>query len=64
MLCELSEVKDLIVVPIFELHNNKDYEVVELMKQLFPERIIETINFNEVGKLGGLLNCTTWTIEV
>ena len=57
------EVKDLIVVPIFEIENNKDKKVYDTFKQIFPERKIETINFNAIGLYGGLLNCTTWTIK-
>lgn len=57
------EVKDLIVLPIFETENNKDKKVYDTFKQIFPERKIETINFNAIGLLGGLLNCTTWTIK-
>jgi len=57
------EVQDLIVLPIFETENNKDKEVSDTFRQIFPDRIIETINYNAVGLFGGLLNCTTWTIE-
>lgn len=56
------EVQDLIVLPIFETPNNKDTEVFNLFKEIFPDRKIETINFNAVGLFGGLLNCTTWTL--
>ncbi|WP_299703221.1 agmatine deiminase family protein [uncultured Pontibacter sp.] len=57
------EVKDLIVVPIFEVFGNRDEEVVKLFKSIYPKRTIETINFNQIGLHGGLLNCTTWTIK-
>jgi len=57
------EVQNLIVLPIFEVKNNQDNEVYELFKQIFPDRKIETLNFNSVGLFGGLLNCTTWTIN-
>lgn len=57
------EVQNLIVIPIFEVENNKDRDVYDLFKQIFPSRKIETINYNSIGFLGGLLNCTTWTIE-
>jgi agmatine deiminase len=57
------EVKDLIILPIFETENNKDIKVYDIFKQIFPQRKIETINFNAVGLYGGLLNCTTWTIK-
>jgi agmatine deiminase len=57
------EVQDLIVLPIFEVKNSQDNEVYELFRQIFPERKIETLNFNSVGLFGGLLNCTTWTVN-
>lgn len=57
------EVQDLIVLPIFETNDNLDDEAIELFKQIFPDRKVETINFNDIGKEGGLLNCTTWTIS-
>jgi len=57
------EVGDLIVLPIFETPDNKDNEAIKLFENIFSDRKIETINFNSVGLHGGLLNCTTWTIE-
>jgi agmatine deiminase len=57
------EVLDLIVLPIFETVKNKDQEVYDKFKEIFPDKKIETINFNEIGLHGGLLNCTTWTIK-
>jgi len=57
------EVDNLILLPIFEVAGNKDIEVFELFKSIFTNRIIETINYNEIGFFGGLLNCTTWTIK-
>ena len=57
------EVQDLIVLPIFETKNNKDQEVYDNFKQIFSDRIIEKLNFNEVGLHGGLLNCATWTVK-
>lgn len=56
------EVKDLLVRPIFETAHNRDQEAYDLMRQLYPERTIETINFNEVGIHGGLLNCVSWQV--
>ena len=50
------EVDDLIVLPIFEIENNKDEKVYELFLQIFQDRKIETINYNPIGCLGGLLN--------
>ncbi len=57
------EVQDLIVLPVFETAKNKDDEVFDSFRQIFPDRKIETINYNEVGLFGGLLNCTTWTVK-
>lgn len=57
------EVENLIVIPKFETEKNKDQEVYDKFKEIFPNRIIETINYNEIGFFGGLLNCTTWTIK-
>lgn len=57
------EVENLIVIPIFEIENNKDREVYDMFRQIFPDRKIETMNYNKIGLLGGLLNCTTWTIK-
>lgn len=57
------EVKDLIILPIFETENNKDKIVYDTFRQIFTERKVETINFNAIGLYGGLLNCTTWTIK-
>lgn len=58
------EVSDLIVLPIFEIENNKDKEVYDMFQQIFPDRKIETINYNNIGLYGGLLNCSTWSIKV
>lgn len=57
------EVENLIVFPIFETEKNKDQEVYDKFREIFPDRKIETINYNEIGFYGGLLNCTTWTIK-
>jgi agmatine deiminase len=57
------EVKDLIGLPVFGVDGNKDAEVVDLFKRIFPNRTIETINYNAVANEGGLLNCTTWTVK-
>ena len=57
------EVGNLIVLPIFGVEGEKDQEAVETFKRIFPDRIIETINYNKVALEGGLLNCSTWTIN-
>ena len=55
------ELNDLIVMPIF--NNKEDKTAIEIIKKVFPNRHIETINYNDVAKEGGLLNCTTWVIN-
>ena len=54
------EVGNLIVLPVFEVEGNKDAEAIAAFKQIFPDKIIETINYNDVALEGGVLNCTTW----
>jgi agmatine/peptidylarginine deiminase len=39
-----------------------DNEVIEILQKTFPNKQIETIDYNEVAKEGGLLNCTTWVV--
>ena len=55
------EVNDLIVLPVFG--RDEDEQVIRIIKSVFPERTIETIDYNDVAKEGGLLNCTTWVIS-
>ncbi len=55
------EVNNLIILPIFDRYEDK--QVIEILKKTFPEKTIETINYNRVAQEGGLLNCTTWVIK-
>jgi len=57
------EVGSLIIVPIFEVEGNKDEEAFNILTGVFSDRTIETININEVGIYGGLLNCISWNIK-
>lgn len=57
------EVNNLIVMPVFGYNGNKDKEAFEKLKQIFPNKIIETIDYNEVALCGGILNCSTWIIN-
>lgn len=54
------EVNNLIVVPKFD--RKEDKEVVEILQKVFPDKQIETINYDDVALEGGLLNCTTWVV--
>ena len=55
------EVNDLIVVPVFG--REEDAQAIEIIQKAFPNKQIETINYNDVAKEGGLLNCTTWVVK-
>lgn len=55
------EVNDLIVMPIF--NRDEDNQVLEILQRTFPNKKIETIDYNDVAKEGGLLNCTTWVMR-
>lgn len=63
------EVNDLIVMPKFNRdEDNQALEIIdnqarEIIKKTFPDRKIETIDYSDVAKEGGLLNCTTWVIH-
>ncbi|MDE6865109.1 MAG: agmatine deiminase family protein [Alistipes sp.] len=57
------EVGNLIVMPVFGFPGNKDAEALSILKELFPSKIIETINYNDVAIHGGVLNCTTWVLR-
>lgn len=57
------EVDNLIVLPKFNVEGNRDEETIELFKNIFPDRVIETVDYNEVALEGGLLNCSTWTVR-
>ena len=57
------EVRNLIIMPIFGVDGNKDAEALAKLKEVFPNKVIETINYNDVALQGGLLNCTTWTYK-
>ena len=58
------EIRNLILLPVFEVDGNKDEEAIRTLCNIFPERIAESININEIAKHGGCLNCITWTIKL
>lgn len=55
------EVNNLIVLPVFG--RDEDKQAVDTIQKVFPDRIVETIDYNDVAFEGGLLNCTTWVIK-
>ena len=48
---------------MFGVEGNKDAEALAKLKEVFPNKIIETIDYNDVALQGGLLNCTTWVVK-
>ena len=54
------EVNNLIVVPKFGL--DEDQEALEIIKKAFPDRQVESIEYNDVAKEGGVINCSTWVL--
>lgn len=57
------EVEKIILYPIFEEAGNKDQEALKVIESVFPSRIIEPVNVNEIALEGGLLNCVSWSIQ-
>lgn len=57
------EVGNLIVMPVFGVPGNRDAEAYAKLKEVFPDKIIETIDYNEIALTGGILNCTTWVVR-
>jgi agmatine deiminase len=55
------EVNNLIVLPIFG--RDEDKQAIAIITETFPNRVIETIDYNDVAYEGGLLNCTTWVVR-
>lgn len=54
------EVDNLIVLPVFG--KEEDNQAITIIKEAFPSKAVETIDYNDVAYEGGLLNCTTWII--
>lgn len=57
------EVDHIIIMPVFGVPGNKDAEALAKLKEVFPDKTIETIDYNDIALTGGILNCTTWTIR-
>ena len=55
------EVGNLIVMPIFG--RAEDIQAKDIIQKAFPDKVIETIDYNDVALEGGLLNCTTWVFR-
>ena len=57
------EVGNLIIMPVFGVPGNKDAEALAKLKEVFPNKIIETIDYNDIALEGGILNCSTWVVR-
>jgi agmatine/peptidylarginine deiminase len=55
------ELNNLIVLPVFG--REEDKQALEIIQKAFPDKIVETINYDKVAQEGGLLNCTTWGVR-
>lgn len=55
------EVNDLIVMPKY--NRDEDKQAFEILQKTFPDKKIETIDYNDIAKEGGALNCTTWLMK-
>lgn len=55
------EVNNLIVLPVFG--RDEDTQAIDVIQKTFPNKTIETIDYNDVALEGGLVNCTTWVIK-
>lgn len=53
-------VNDLVVMPVYGIKEDK--QAFDVLKQAFPNKVIETIDYSDVAKEGGVLNCTTWVV--
>ncbi len=63
-LTEKREFRDVIVIPIFgNDFKTQDVEALAKLKEVFPNKTIETINYYDIVLKGGLLNCTTWVVN-
>lgn len=54
------EVNNLIVMP--EFGREEDKQAYAVIQKAFPDKVVETIDYNDVALEGGLLNCTTWVV--
>lgn len=52
---------DHLIIPQFECEGNRDNETFEVLKGLYPEHRISTINAFEIAQHGGVLNCVSWS---
>jgi len=59
------EVDNLIIMPVFGgiVPVNRDAEALAKLIEVFPNKVIETIDYNDVALNGGILNCTTWVVR-
>jgi agmatine deiminase len=57
------EIGNLIILPVFEVENHLNDEVLDLFKSLLPYKNIEPVKINEIAQEGGLMNCISWNIK-
>lgn len=55
------QMKGIILLPVYGL--KEDVEAVKLFTNLFKKEKIVPVKCNSVAKMGGVLNCISWTIK-
>jgi agmatine deiminase len=55
------ETQQMIVLPKFGLPEDEEFHM--LINDLYPAKVIEVLNCNEIAVNGGILNCVTWPIR-
>ena len=55
------QLKNMIIFPVFEEDEDFDNRALAIIQSIYPASTIIPININKIGKMGGLMNCITWT---
>lgn len=55
------QLKNSIIFPIFEENDRLDKKALNIIQNIYSSSTIVPININRIGKMGGLMNCITWT---
>jgi len=57
------EIGDLVVFPVFETPQNHDKEALDIVAEVFKDRVVEAVNIKNIAREGGLMNCISWNIK-
>ena len=56
------EMKDFVLIPAFDSEMDSVAELA--YKEMFNDKIVESIDCREIAKQGGALNCISWNIKI